>query len=649
MHTKTHKTLPQAADKNIIADFENFDKAAQFLNAALSGKYRVIIYGGAIRGGKTFNSLAVLVLLHKIYPQSRSVITRDSWKTMKRAVYPSARKAIPENFIAKFNASDYYWKFANGSEMFFYPENYDADKELKQWDGLEVNFILLEQAEGLHHICFDKALERVGSFMVPNGKQPPPLLLVTMNPNSTWARQFHDQWRNGELPKNWLYIPARIDDNPHIDASYKESLQELKKSNPAKYKRYVEGDWDVEEDADDRLVQNAAIDDIFTNSFVPEGKRIITSDIAFEGSDRFVIGHWSGWRLENITVIPKSKGNEVVDELQRAAYINHTGNSDIGFDADGVGSGIGGFIPSAREFKSRKPPIINDGYECAKDEAAWLLAQKINSKELYIHPRCLAFRDEFKAELKVLRRKPQSQYNSKLALIKKDDQKTYLRGKSPDFLDMLIIRAWMELLEGKDATYYHNFAPETHLKTVSYQQGLSLHIGIQLNNRFHINAVVCQVEANQINAIQEFTLQSPRNNIKCLTDDILHWLGIKSEFSTIQNTGCFYYARPLSESEADEDAYAASIQQLNTSLKPIKAKQKALMIAKKHRLTRPITNKVLNGETYTLRINPDTCPNLTRDFRMVKESKSGDKTDDPTGNTNNPTDALENFLSIYIK
>lgn len=644
-------TTKAVADKQtqVVADFVNFDKAAQFLNAALSGKYRVIIFGGAVRGGKSFNSIAILVLLHKIYPSSRSAITRDTWKTMKRNVYPTARKAIPTNFIAGFNRSDYFWTFKNGSEMFFYPENYDSDKELTQWDGLEVNFILLEQAEGLHHICFDKALERVGSFMVTEGKQPPPLLLVTMNPNSTWARQFHDQWRNGDLPENWLYIPSKIDDNPHIDQSYKDSLLELKKVNPVKYKRYVEGDWDVEEDADDRLVQNTAIDDTFTNTFVLSGKKVISSDIAFEGSDRFVIGHWDGWRLENITIIPKSKGNEVVEELQRAAYLNKTGNSDIGFDADGVGSGIGGFIAGAREFKSRKPPIVNDGFEFVKDEAAWLLAEKINSKELYIHPRCYAYREDIKAELKVLRKKSQAQYSSKLALIKKDDMKTYLRGKSPDILDMMIIRAWMELLDGKDATYYHLFDADKHLKEVEYQAGLSLHIGVQLNNHFHVNGVICQVSGNEIRCLYEFTLQSPHNSMQALADGVLGWIKTKAEFSTIINNGSFYYARPLGEAEADEDLYAASMQELGTILRPIKAKHKALMIAKKDRLTKPITNKVLAGENYKLLINPKTCPNLVRDFRTVKENRTGDKTEDPGTNITNPTDALENFLSIYLK
>ena len=638
----------KGGDKQVLADFTNFDKAAQFLDAALSGKYRVIIYGGAIRGGKSFNSVAILVLLHRMYPGSRSCITRDTWKTMKRNVYPTCRKAIPSNFITKFNGTDYYWTFSNGSEMFFYPENYDTDKEMRQWDGLEVNFILLEQAEGLRNVCFEKALERSGSHMLSTGKQPPPLVLVTMNPNSTWARKFHDDWRNNLLPENWLYIPAKIDDNPHIDQSYKDSLQELKKTNPVKYLRYVEGDWDAEEDSDDRLVSNLDIDNTFRNAFVPLGKPVVSSDIAFEGSDRFVIIRWRGWVIENITVIAKSKGNEVVDEIKHAANVHKTANSDIGFDADGVGSGIGGFIPGAKEFKSRKPPIKDDGFESVKDEAAWHLASIIKSNGLFISQACYQYTDSIREELKVLRKKKDAGYNSKLSLIKKDEMKSYLSGKSPDILDAMIIRAWMALMEDKESMYYAQFNPETNVSAeVKYNPRLPIQIGLKLNKHFHINAVVVQIDtqSGQFNCIKAFVLKSPRNTIDDLAADILEWVKTLPEFSTFGTGQSAYYARPFTESEADEDHYAQSMQRIGELLKPIKAKHKGLMLAKKTRIIRTLTNKLLaDGK---IKISKD-CAELIADFQMVKEAKNGDKEEDPSNNITGPTDALENFLSIHI-
>lgn len=233
----------------VLFDVSNFPKAADFLNAVLSGKYKVVCYGGAIRGGKTFSSLGALTLLHKRFPGSRSIIVRDSLTTLKMNVLPSIDKAFPSNFIKQHNATDFWWQFTNGSFTKFVSENIKQDPELKAWNGLEFNFCLLEQSEELQERTFFKALERLGSYMMPRGlTQPPPVLMVTVNPTDTWARKwFYEPYLAGTLPEGWLYIPARIDDNPHIAESYKESLLMMKHANPIHYEKFVSGNWDAKE------------------------------------------------------------------------------------------------------------------------------------------------------------------------------------------------------------------------------------------------------------------------------------------------------------------------------------------------------------------------------------------------------------------
>lgn len=234
---------------NQIFKLDDFPKATQFFDAALTGDYRVIIYGGAIRGGKTFTSLGTLVMLHTIYPGSRSIIVRDNLSTLKINTLPSCEKVFPTAFIENYNASSFKWNFNNGSTTFFFGESIDRDPELDRWNGLEVNFILLEQAEELQKATFEKSLERVGSYVLPRGlKQPPPIIMITVNPTQTWVKEFiYDKWKNDQLPDNWLYIPAFITDNPNIPDNYIESLKELKIANPVKYQRFVEGDWEIAE------------------------------------------------------------------------------------------------------------------------------------------------------------------------------------------------------------------------------------------------------------------------------------------------------------------------------------------------------------------------------------------------------------------
>lgn len=161
---------------------------------------------------------------------------------------PTCEKVIPRSFVSKFNASQYEWTFKNDSKLFFFPEGYEKDKEYNRWNGLEVNFILMDQVEEMQVMAFEKALERVGSYFIIGATQPPPLIIITVNPTPTWVKALvYDRWMNKTLPTDWIYIPSKITDNPHVPLSFKQSLLELKKVNPIKYKRFVEGDWDIQD------------------------------------------------------------------------------------------------------------------------------------------------------------------------------------------------------------------------------------------------------------------------------------------------------------------------------------------------------------------------------------------------------------------
>lgn len=233
--------------KKPIFDISNFPVAADFIDAVLSGKYSVICYGGGVRGGKSFNGIAALTILHKMYPKSRSCIIRKDLEVLRINTLPTCEKAIPPHSIKKFNGSEYKWTFQNDSVMFFFAEGYEKDKELKRWNGLEVNFIMMDQVEELQFDAWEKAIERAGTYFLPSGyKQPKPIIILTVNPTQTWVKQvFYDPFIDGTLPDDWLYIPALVTDNPHADPYYLEQLELLKRTNPIKHRRMVEGDWDI--------------------------------------------------------------------------------------------------------------------------------------------------------------------------------------------------------------------------------------------------------------------------------------------------------------------------------------------------------------------------------------------------------------------
>ena len=226
--------------------FDCFPKQEEFLNAVFSGDYKYILYGGAIRGGKTYAGLSALLLLCKFYPGTRWAIVRDTLPTLKRNTIPSFFKICPQKSILAYNQDTQIVRLRNGSQILFFSENYNDDKELNRWKGLEVNGFLLEEANELQEISFYKAIERAGSYIPSTGKKPDPVILLTCNPAQNWIKAlFYDRHKKGELPADFLYIPAKITDNPIVmaDTEYVESLKNLPRFQ---YEVFVEGNWDIQ-------------------------------------------------------------------------------------------------------------------------------------------------------------------------------------------------------------------------------------------------------------------------------------------------------------------------------------------------------------------------------------------------------------------
>ena len=226
--------------------FDPSPKQQEFMAAAFSGRYSCLLFGGAIRGGKTFCALGTLLLLCSKHPGSRWAIVRDTLATIKRTVIPSFFKICPNHFFKSYNQDTQVITLANGSEILLFGENYDDDKLLLRWRGLEVNGFVLEEANELQENSFYKAIERAGTFLPLSCNKPKPLIMLTCNPSAGWVKTlFYDRWKDGTLPPGWLYLPSKITDNPYIasDVDYMNNLQHMPRYE---YEVYVEGNWDIQ-------------------------------------------------------------------------------------------------------------------------------------------------------------------------------------------------------------------------------------------------------------------------------------------------------------------------------------------------------------------------------------------------------------------
>lgn len=222
-----------------------FKKQIEAKNIALLPGKTVVLYGGAIRGGKSY---WLILMFHSFcisYPGSKWLLLRESGPTLERTLIPTFEKLCNEGilpYIASFNRKTLTVTYHNGSQLIFMSESYDQDKELNRFRGLEINGAGIDELNEIRRDTFDKIIERSGSHIMAN--MPPIKVLCTCNPSINWVKKdIYDKAIDGTLQPSWAYIPAKITDNPYVPESYLVSLKE--NMTPDNYQKFVEGDWSV--------------------------------------------------------------------------------------------------------------------------------------------------------------------------------------------------------------------------------------------------------------------------------------------------------------------------------------------------------------------------------------------------------------------
>lgn len=206
----------------------------------------IMLYGGAIRGAKTIWGCMEVISLCYQYPNSRWLMLRKDRVVLEATLI----KTFTENFLDKgwrqhvesFPQDDLILTWDNKSQIIFMGENYDRDKELNRFRGLEINGAFIDEVNETREVTFDKILERAGSWFHSPGC--PTKVFMSCNPSNGWVKtRFYKKWKDSTLPPGQAYLQARIFDNPYIPAAYLESLKLLPRYQ---YEVFVNGDWDVQ-------------------------------------------------------------------------------------------------------------------------------------------------------------------------------------------------------------------------------------------------------------------------------------------------------------------------------------------------------------------------------------------------------------------
>lgn len=218
----------------------------KLMDALTDGESRIIGFGGGIRGTKTWGSLAALITLCRIFPNSRWAVVRKDLQRLRDTTIPSFEKLVGDHcpeFIGTVNQQRWEADCANGSRILFRGENIDKDPELLRFHGYEVNGFLNEEADELSERTFNKEKERAGTWIVPGGgEQPPAYILNTFNPTARWPKRvFYVPWRDGTMKKPYAFIPTTAADNPYISDDQRQAWKEMPSHE---YRRFVLGDWE---------------------------------------------------------------------------------------------------------------------------------------------------------------------------------------------------------------------------------------------------------------------------------------------------------------------------------------------------------------------------------------------------------------------
>jgi hypothetical protein len=228
-------------------DFTKNVKQGDFFRlskAALSGEnpYRNLFYGGAIRGGKTFVSLAILAFAAKYFPHSRWHVFRRDFPALLATTIPSMAKLLSgsDQWIWTRDRSNYAVEnIESGGKIFFKGENIDRDPGLTDLLGLETNGILFEQIEELSPQLWQMGLSRLGSWYID--PMPFPITLATFNPTQGWIKEMiYEPYRNGSLKAPFYYMNALPSDNSFVTTEQWEAWSRLDERHRL---QYINGDW----------------------------------------------------------------------------------------------------------------------------------------------------------------------------------------------------------------------------------------------------------------------------------------------------------------------------------------------------------------------------------------------------------------------
>lgn len=450
----------RAFDFVTVKDGKKHEKQELALRCLTDNEIKETGYGGAAGGAKSWTGCVWLAFMCLLYPGTRWFIGRRELKRLRESTLMTWYKVCKAYDIVKdedwkYNGQDHYIAFSNGSRIDLLElKSMPSDPMFERYGSIEYTGGWIEEAGEVAQAAYDTLKSRCGRQLNDRyGLRPK--VYVTFNPKKNFVyTYFYKRDKEGRLPKHIVFIKALLYDNPHRERDYEAQLKEL--TSKAQKERLLHGNFDYEDDPA-VLCDYDAITDVFVNEHVgaslSAGDRYISADLAMQGRDRFVAGLWSGFVCDLTAGIDRSKstGREIEEDLKQLMIKGRVPRSKTIADSDGLGAYLVSYLEGIKEFRAGAA-AVNAEFANIKSECAYKLAELINKRELRII--CSAEqRERITEELCLLKAEDADRDEGKKRIIKKEVMKDLL-GRSPDYLDMLLMRMWF-VVQGKGYRIYY--------------------------------------------------------------------------------------------------------------------------------------------------------------------------------------------------
>ncbi len=198
------------------------------------------LYGGAAGGGKS-DALLMAALQHVTVPGYSALLLRRTYADL---ALPGALMDRAHSWLAgsgaRWNGQEHKWTFPSGASLQF--GYLDTDKDRFRYQSSEFQFIGFDELTQFSDVPYRYLFSRLRRLA---GSTVPLRMRSASNPGNVgheWVKARFTP-HLPEAPAGRLFVPARLDDNPHVDRpAYEQALAEL---DPITRQQLRDGDWNA--------------------------------------------------------------------------------------------------------------------------------------------------------------------------------------------------------------------------------------------------------------------------------------------------------------------------------------------------------------------------------------------------------------------